>query len=66
MESDTFKDTKPHVKKERLTTVKLLSFTVTPEHFTLLVLTFIKYFFAKLAITHFNFVFLLSNPTYVK
>ena len=53
-------------KKERLTMVKLLLVRVTPEHFILLVLKFIKYFFVKLAITHFNFAFLLSNPTYVK
>ena len=65
MESVTFKGTKPHLKKERLKMVKLLSITVTPEHFTLLVLKFIKIFFAKLAITEFDFAFLLSNPTYV-
>ena len=45
MESDTLKGTKPHLKNEKLTMVKLLSFRVTPEHFILLVLKFIKYFF---------------------
>ena len=45
MESDTFKGTKGPSKKERLTMVKLLLVRVTPEHFILLVLKFIKYFF---------------------
>ena len=67
MESGTFNGTKPHLKNEKLTMVKLLSFRVRPEHFILLVLKFINFFFfAKLAITDFNLAFLLSNPTYVK
>ena len=35
MESDTFKDTKAHLKKERLEMVKLLAFRVRMEHFIL-------------------------------
>ena len=35
MESDTFKDTKAHLKKERIEMVKLLAFRVRMEHFIL-------------------------------